>query len=371
MTDKDNPLAAIAEETPAFSDAEAIAVARDHYGLDVTVRSLVSERDQNFQLLSATGQRYVLKIANAAELRLVTDFQIKALMHIRNHLSRNAVQINTPAVKETLAGESHVILIRSGVEHVARVVSFVDGVPIEGRVPSARLCRNMGVYLAHLGAALRDFEHPGSAQSLLWDLQKALNLRELLQHIPARSAKRDVELALNDFEEFALPHILSVRRQVIHSDFNPDNVLTDAENPDVVAGVIDFGDMLTAPLIADVAIGASYVRPTDGNPLTLVADFIAGYHSVTPLTLQEIDMFFELMKARLCASIVILYWRASFRDRGDPYLEKLLNAESFAEHFLAKLATVPRKNAMQIFRQVCASEDLRRTEELTSDSARD
>jgi Ser/Thr protein kinase RdoA (MazF antagonist) len=360
MTDTADPFAAIAEETPAFSEKEAIAVALDRYGLDVSVRSLVSERDQNFHLLATDGRQYVLKIANAAESRAVTDFQIRALIHIATYVQQHSTPIFTPIVQKTLDGLSQVMLSGAGGEHVARVVSYVKGIPIEHRVPSARLCRNMGVYLAHLGAALKDFEHPGSAQSLLWDLQQALRLRDLQEHIPTDSVRQVVARSLDEFEEFALPGFPLLRRQVIHNDFNPDNILTDAADPDVVAGVIDFGDMLAAPLIADVAIGASYARPREGDPLSLVAEFLAGYHSITPLTQQETDMLFELIKARLCASIAILYWRASFRDPGDPYLEKLLNAESFAEHYLAQLAIVPRQHALQVFRQTCASENRRK-----------
>lgn len=355
MTDKEDPLAIIAEETPAFGDDEAIAVVRDRYGLDVSARSLVSERDQNFQLLARDGQQYVLKIANAAELREVTEFQIQALMHVAAYVKEHGTPINAPEILLTVDGASHTILTASDGEHVARVVSYVEGVPIGDRPPTAALCGNMGTYLAHLGKALRDFAHPGSEQSLLWDLQQATSLRDLLDYIPLKSVRQDVERALDAFEEFALPEFSKVRRQVIHNDFNPDNVLTDAVDSDLVVGVIDFGDMLLAPLIADVAIGASYARPQDGDPLALIAEFLAAYHRVTPLLRRETDILFELIKARLCASIAILYWRASFRDPGDPYLERLLSAESFAEHYLAQLAVVPRHNAMQIFRQVCAS----------------
>ena len=355
MTDKEDPLAIIARETPAFGDDEAIAVVRDRYGLDVSVRSLVSERDQNFHLLARDGRQYVLKIANAAELREVTEFQIQALMHIADYVKVHGTPIAAPAILRTADGASHTILTASDGEHVARVVSYVEGVPIGDRPPTARLCRNMGTYLAHLGNALRDFEHIGSGQSLLWDLQQAVSLRDLLDYIPAKSVRQNVVQALDEFEEFALPKFPNVRSQVIHNDFNPDNVLTDAADPDLVVGVIDFGDMLAAPLVADVAIGASYARPQDGDPLALIAEFLSAYHRVTPLTREETDILFELIKARLCASIAILYWRASFRDPGDPYLEKLLSAESFAEHYLAQLAVVPRHNAIRIFRQVCAS----------------
>lgn len=355
MTANADPFAAIAEVTPAFSDDVAIAVARDRYGLDASVKSLVSERDQNFHMVTADGQQYVLKIASAAEPRDVTVFQIEALIHIADYVARHGTPINAPRVLMTLDGSSHTMLAGSGDEHVARVVSYVEGVPMADQLQTPTLCRNMGTYLAHLGNALRDFQHSGSEQSLLWDLQQALKLRDLLKHIPTDSVRGEVAASLDAFEEFALPNFASLRRQVIHSDFNPDNVLVASAGSDAVVGVIDFGDMLSAPLIADVAIGASYARPPEGDPLALIAEFLIGYHNITPLTQQEIDVLFELIKARLCATIAILYWRASFRDPEDPYLEKIFSAESSVEHFLSQLATIPRENAMQIFRQVCAS----------------
>lgn len=357
MTVISNPFEAISQSTPTFSDEVAVATARERYGLDVSVRSLVSERDQNFHMLTTDGRQFVLKIANVAEPKEVTDFQIQALIHIASYVTSHGSPISTPEILTTLDGKSHTVLDAPDGQHVARVVSYVEGLPIAERQPSARLCRNMAIYLAHLGKALRDFEHSSSNQTLLWDLQQALALRDLIHHIPTKSDRCNVGQALDDFEEFALPHFAEVRRQVIHSDFNPDNVLTDARNPDVVVGVIDFGDMVTAPLIADVAIGTSYARPRDGNPLALIAEFVAGYHSVTPLTLQEIDLVFDLVKARLCASIAILHWRKSFREPGDPYLEKSLADDFCAEKFLAEMMTIPRENAIQIFRQVCASEE--------------
>ena len=355
----DDPLASIAEEVPQFSDDDAISFVRERYGLDVSVRSLVSERDQNFQLRAADGRQFVLKIASGAEPHEVTDFQIQALIHIARYVADHGTPINAPEVLLTLDGKSHAMLAAADGEHVARVVSYVDGEPVGDRQPTTALCRNMGVYLAHLGQALRDFEHPGCDQKLLWDLQQALGLRELLEHIPGDSTRRNVERALEDFEEHALPVFPTARRQVIHSDFNPDNVLVDPNQPDVVVGVIDFGDMLEAPLIADIAIGAAYAQPQEGNPLALVAESLAGYHSITPLLRYETDILLELVKARLCASVVLQYWRASFREPGDPYLEKLLSGGSSLEEFLSQLADIPRESAIQMFRQVCASEEQR------------
>ncbi|MDP6993812.1 MAG: hypothetical protein QGF87_05605, partial [Woeseiaceae bacterium] len=110
-----------------------------------------------------------------------------------------------------------------------------------------------------------------------------------------------------------------------------------------------------APLIADLAIACSYLRVADGDPLALIAEMIAGYHAVTPLARAETDVLFELIQARLAASITILEWRSSLRGDDDPYLAKLDSGERSAGYFLLRLREVPREHAIQVFRQVCAS----------------
>lgn len=350
-----DPLAVIAEEAPEFPADAIISYAARHYGLDVTVRSLVSERDQNFRLQAADGRRFVFKIANAVEDPQVTDFQIQALRHIAQRVREEHLAVTVPEVVPTVGGEFSITLERAGQAHVARVVTFLDGEPLATATPSAPLARNAGACLASLGRALRGFEHPGEAHSLLWDIQQALNLRRLIGHIRDTEVARAVDAALQDFERFAEPVMPGLRAQVIHSDLNPDNLLVNPDAKDEVAGVIDFGDMLHAPLIADVAIGCSYLRVADGNPLSLISEFIAGYQQVTALQQAEIDILFELIQARLAASISILEWRLSSRGSDDPYLANLESGERSAGQFLIRLREIPREHAIQAFRQVCAS----------------
>ena len=65
-----DPLSIIAARPPQLSSATAIELVSQHYGLDVECRSLVSERDQNFHLITPDRRQFVLKIANAAEDRV-------------------------------------------------------------------------------------------------------------------------------------------------------------------------------------------------------------------------------------------------------------------------------------------------------------
>ena len=350
-----DPLAVIAQVQPHISDDLAVETVKARYGLDVTVSSLVSERDQNFLLRTRDGPRYVLKIANAAEDPAVTDFQIKALLHIERVVAEQGIPVTVPEILMTTDGKDQFVLATAAGSYVSRVVSFIEGVPLGERIASPALARDMGTFLANLGLALRGFSHPGSGHSLLWDLQEAPRLREIVRFIRDPGPAAAVNAALDDFERFVAPKFQSFRRQVIHSDFNADNVVIESGDPDKVAGVIDFGDMLEGPLVADVAIGASYLRNVDGDPLLLMCEFLSAYHRAMPLTGDEIDVLFELIQARLSASVAIMEWRASMRGDDDPYLQKMSDDEASAARVLCRLREIPRESARRIFRQVCAS----------------
>lgn len=347
-----NPLDVIAAEPPQISLQRAEEIALERYGLRGRASVLVSERDQNFRLVLDDGRTFVLKIANAAEDRIVTEFQIEALLHIE---AKGDTSIRTPRIFRALDGSSHFVLDADGKSHVARVVTYLQGEPLGDRVPDANLCRDMGAYLARLGRSLADFEHPGAEQSLLWDMKEALKLREILPSLEDPAVRDLVAGTLDDFEQHALPVFDSLRWQVIHSDLHSDNLLVEGDGSLRVAGVIDFGDMLRSPLIVDVAVGSSYLRAFEGNPLGKIVEFLAAYHREVPLMRAEIDILHDLIRARLAATVTILGWRLAIRGADDPYLQESATAESRAAIFLGRLSEIPRENAAQIYRQVCAS----------------
>ena len=352
-----NPFEVLIAELPAFSEEQAIDIAFNHFGLKAKASNLLSERDQNFLLEVDGDKKYVLKIANSCEEHLVTDFQIQALIHIAK---KSDLSINTPKILQSVDGRNSIMLETDTGVHVARVVSYLDGMTLGDRAPSAKLCRDMGRYLARLGFLLKDFKHPGSDHSLLWDMKEALKLREILSHIKNETTRHLVETVLEDFEKNALTIFDSIRWQVIHSDMHAYNIIVSESNADKVAGIIDFGDMLLSPLIVDLAVAASYLRVVDGDPLSLITEFLYGYHQEIPLKRMEISILHDLIKTRLAATISILDWRASFRDKDDAYLKANAGEKLVAELFLKKLSEIPRENATKIYTQVCASAEQRK-----------
>lgn len=346
-----DPLTAIASPPPQISADEIARRVTEQYGLKGELKPLVSERDQNFQMTSVDQQRYVVKIANAAERPINIDFQIKALQHLQD----NGCDVAVPRVIRTLGDLSLTTVRGDGVTYALRVVSYVPGRPLECVVPDIRLGYALGACLAGLGIALKNFEHAGDSRSLLWDMQQASGVRPLLKYITADELRNTIRTCLDDFEQHALTLMSSLRKQVIHNDFNPGNVLVTDGEPVSVAGVIDFGDMIRAPLIVDVAIAAAYLRSENEDPLALIASFVAGYNASTRLDDAEINMLYDLVRMRLATTIAILYWRQSARADDDAYLIKSMQGVGSADHFLACINAISRARFADRIQQECGN----------------
>lgn len=332
MPDEPTSLHVIAAPPPDVPDRDVVELLQRDYDLRGRLSPLVSERDQNFRLDEEGGDRFVVKIANAEEAPEVTDFQVQAL----RRLEAQGCAVAVPRVRLTNSGEAITTIGSRGSQYRLRVVSYLTGTPLEGRLPCTRVAFHMGRSLALIDRGLAGFAHPGESQALLWDMQRAAELRPLVRYVPGADLQRHVGACINVFEQRLAPALSALRTQVIHNDLNPGNVLLTSAEPPAVAGVIDFGDMLRAPLIVDVAIAASYLRATDDG-LAAAGAFVRGFESELPLGDEERELLFDLVTTRLAATVTILYWRAAARSADDPYLKKAL-AERSAERFLRHLS---------------------------------
>lgn len=328
--------AAVATEPPCPPVAEVESAVEGQFGLGGVYVPLVSERDQNFRLETPSGSEYVVKITSSAEPAIVTAFHIAALRHLERITAPRV-----PTVVRTLDGRDWGDIEHAGTPHKLRVVSYLAGIPLANAQMDQERARDLGAALARLDIGLQDFSHAGEHPRLLWDLQRANELSELLGHIPDRDVHLAVTKALQNFGDFVLPELDHLRSQVIHGDANPGNVLLDPKSHRVT-GVIDFGDAVRAPLIFDVAIAAAYLRGTGPDPLELIVPFVDAYHATKPLEDMEIALLFDLVRARLATTITLLFWRLSARHDHDAYRQKTLDEEADAVRFLAAVDALGR-----------------------------
>ena len=310
---------------PTLSDAEAFDLARQHYAIAGDMKRLTSERDLNIRIATAE-QSYVLKVANPAEPAEVTDFQTKALLHLQ------VSNLPMPKVIRTTTGATEVITPNG----TLRLLTYLEGTPqhLTPRTPAQ--ARAMAAMAARLTRALAGFAHPAAGYVLQWDIKQASALRSMLAAVP-KDMQELARMALDRFDALA-PKLAGLRWQIVHNDLNPHNVLVAPDNPDEIAGVLDFGDMVRTPLICDAAIAASYcVDPS--RPLESLLNFARSYHAVLPLLPTEAHLFPDLVATRMLTTLTIASARAQAYPDNAPYI---LRNVATAREGLAALAGIPR-----------------------------
>ena len=103
------------------------------------------------------------------------------------------------------------------------------------------------------------------------------------------------------------------RAGTIHRDVKPDNLLLDEAGQ--VTGIIDFGDMIHAPLVCDLAVPISELLVDHPEPLAAAAQIAAGYHAVTALDDAELQLIPDLSATRCAMYVAVAHWRV--RDHPD------------------------------------------------------
>jgi Ser/Thr protein kinase RdoA (MazF antagonist) len=335
--------------SPALTLDEVDGIARDVFGLTARISELAGERDRNFHL-QVGDEHYVLKVSNPAESRQVIDFQTRALLHI--------AQVNpnlpVPRLVPTRAGAAEwVLALENETPRIVRVLSFLQGVPFHRVSASSTLRRNLGAETARLDLAMRGFFHPAAGHELMWDLKHASRVRDLLVHIQDEARRALAQGYLDTFEAHALPKLPRLRAQVIHNDLNPHNVLVSPDDHSRIAGIIDFGDMVHAPLINNLAVAAAYQLRSGSHPLETAAEMIAAYHRVLPLEPEELDILFDLIMTRMVLTVAITGWRAARYPENATYI---LRNSPQAWAGLARCSELSRTDAQIYLRRACQTE---------------
>jgi hydroxylysine kinase len=331
--------AALSTAAPRLSPQEARALARRLYGIDASILPLAGERDQNCRLEAADGSRYVLKISNPSEAVDVVDFQIAALDHIAQASPAQPV----PRVLRTLEGRTRgTVALGGGLRATVRMLTYLDGIQIRETVRTAAQRRAMGTGLARLNRALHGFTHAGAKHDLLWNVSAAHRLVAELDGIVNSHRRALAKSFMVSFTEHVLPRLSSLRSQVIHNDYHFYNVLVAPDDHARIVGIIDFGDMLQAPLVGEVATAAAFHMAGNEDPFEGPAQFVAAYHAALPLLEVEQEVVADLMATRHLITVLISEWRSARYPENRTYI---MRHNPAAWEALSQMADLSRAEA--------------------------
>jgi Ser/Thr protein kinase RdoA (MazF antagonist) len=302
-----------------------------------------------YRIDSGSSDSFVIRISALKE----NEDTIALQQAVLESVSLHAPELPVPRPISSISGQNVEYLVKDGSRHAVRVFTYLPGVPV-GTTPHTSAQRKaLGRTLAQLDQALARVEYPSEGNAFLWDLQRAPTLRPLIAFHKRVELQRLCTSVLDDFTLEYQPRLRHVRRQFIHNDFNPKNVLVDPASPETVTGIIDFGDMVRSALVADVAVTvARQVNP--GDPIQEAAEIVSAYHQILPLDDDEIDLVHGLACTRLFMRLTIWTWRVALDDPRS----KGTNLEEAAE-LLGAFRTAGSKRVGTALRNACGLKNKR------------
>ncbi len=262
-------LGGLAAKFVAMSEAEAVQVARAHFGIEGHATRFAAEKNDTFRIASTGGPRFILKVANPAEDVLEIDLQLRVL----EHLAAATPEIPVPRV----------------------------------------IANGLGKVLARLRLALADFGHAADSRVIAWDVKHLLSLESLLGEIAEPAKRKQLEDGLARFGRIE-GRLAKSRVQVLHNDFSRSNIVVDPSSSTFISGVIDFGDTVRTSIAIDVSTAVLSLLPREAGGHDMLADgrdLLNGYLTVADLTEEELRLIPHLVMGRVVAKTLLSTWLAN------------------------------------------------------------
>ena len=318
------------------------------WGIDATLEPLDGEFDLNLCATARDGRRFVLKIMRDGCSEEFVDLLVQVHTHIR------ARDPSVPVATVVRNRDGALWCVRKdpdGADRMVWLLTMLDGVEYARFRPrSLELIESLGATVARMDRALADFSHPATRRAIKWDLSRAGWITGHLDVLASADQRAVVAGILARCAE-AAPALRAEPQQVVHNDLNDWNVLValDGDVGTHISGIIDFGDAIDGPVVAEIAVAGAYLVLDHPQPERALAAFVAGYHHVSPLAPAQIDLIWPLLCLRLAVSVVNSALMRRERP-DDPYV---VVSEAAAWRFLEHATARPESQLCARLRAAC------------------
>jgi Ser/Thr protein kinase RdoA (MazF antagonist) len=299
--------AALRFTPPELAPEPLAAALTERWGIEGELKALRGERDQNFRVTSARGERYVLKIASPSEDAELIDFQVGALQHVAD--------AGLPVPRQVLSRQGNAIehIDVGDTTYAARLLTWIPGVPMMTQAPpSPDTLHDIGRLQGRLCRALQGYEHPAESHFMPWNILNGLIVsRDLRENYMRADVAARCAGALDRLEHDSLPAIRGLPGQVIHNDAHSGNVMCDPDDPATVTGLIDFGDLVRGPKVVDLATSVCSYIEHRVDLLAVVAALVQGYREHADIGEDELGLLYDAVLARSILTVQLLTFRVA------------------------------------------------------------
>ncbi|MEP7381928.1 MAG: aminotransferase class III-fold pyridoxal phosphate-dependent enzyme [Gemmatimonadota bacterium] len=333
----------------------------DAWGIDATLEQLAGEYDLNFRASASDGRNYVLKVMRTGCDPAFVDLLCAAHEHVRLRTREQGTE-DVADTSDARLPVAELVPTRDAArwwlhrdeelgERIVWLLTMLDGVEYARlRAHPIPLVAELGTTVARLDTAMADLAHPGLRRDFKWDLRHA---EWIGAHLGTLDHDRRGLIGDILSRYLALqPALLAEPCAVVHNDLNDWNILVAPDTSGVprISGILDFGDIVHGPLVAEIAIAGAYLVLDHPTPERALAAFVGAYHQVTPLTGAQLDLLWSLLLMRLAVSVINSAQMARERP-GDPYV---VVSQAPAWRFLERFARFPEAVMRARLRAACA-----------------
>jgi len=305
----------------------------------ISLKPLNSERDKNYLISINLKKKYVLKISNFQEtkdLLILQDYVLKQL-----NLRASLKEFIPKKIHSTIKIYSDLLNRNCYV----RILSFIDGKMYSLVKSNFRLENSLGFLLGNLSKELQNLIKPSAFRVFEWDPSKIGWISK--ESIMFKGRNKEIILNnLNEHNKFVTKNLNNLRYSLTHGDANNYNLVV---NKNKVTGLLDYGDIIYAPTINDLAISLSYALMNKDNLYASLENIITSYHKVFNITFVEIYSLMTLVKARLTITVVM----AEIQRKKFPKNKYLSISEKDAWKLLYKLDEINPYLFIFLIREFC------------------
>jgi len=320
-----------------------------NYGFNVDeINILEGYANINYKVKNASGSLFVLKeYTNNQPLFNTLQAETRVLMKLNNKL-----RDKFPKPVANLSG-NFLTVSDDNLKKVYRLLKWVVGDFFYQTEHTHQLFSSFGKFLAMMDMELLQInDETIEARRMDWDLQYLTEIDARKDYIDDPNLRKYIDHFFLQFRENVLPVLPILRKSVIHNDANDWNVLVKNGK---VTGLIDFGDMVYAHLIQELAVAITYAIFDKEDPLEWAALIVKSYNQVIQLKQEEVDILYYLIAGRLCMSLI----NSSKAKEENPSNDYISVSEKQAIALLKKWVQINPEKAKTVFRKAVGLKPLK------------
>lgn len=287
--------------TLELGQAETRDLLAAQYGIAAEALTLMqSELSTVYRVDARDGARFAYKATVHSDVEmLAAQWRVEIMAALQN------AGVPAGETRVSLAGDAVARVDTSQGPAIMHVGDWLSGTQVADARATPQLMTAIGRTAAQTAAVLGTQPPPPVAIEHPWELVRTVDtIAETLPRVREVEHRALISEARDRFMSHVAPKLSALPHGVVHHDLHDSNLLVD-ESAARVTGVLDFGDMVWGPRMADLAVTAAYCGRGAPDSVEAFHQIVEAWGSCLPLLEPEAEVVLDAAIARLAVNLSV------------------------------------------------------------------